>query len=210
MTEIKKAKPVSWSEAWLYWNKPDSWYSQYILGIKEPATREMELGNIIHLALEGADWKTEFKKHNFTSDYERTIEEILKYQFPAIPEKEKWLGDYGKIYSQIECGLAARVDGIDTKNHIIYENKTSKSFWTQEKADTHGQLTLYSFIYREKYGVIPSLILFSINVGNGKIKMIETKRSEYQINEFITQIRQMVADLKSRNLWNARVSNYKK
>ena|SRR3990167_3422909 len=207
----KKIKALSWSEFWLYTNRPDDYYSEYVLGIKGEPSREMILGNVIHLALEGADWKTEFKKHNFTTDYERTIEEILKYQFPNIPEREVWLGDYGKIYPQIEsAGIAARVDGVDTKNHIIYENKTSKSFWTQEKADTHGQLTLYSFIYREKYGVIPSLVLFSINVGNGKVKMIETKRSEFQINEFITQVRQMVADLKSRGWWDKRVSTYKK
>lgn len=198
-------KPMSWSQLWSFQNKPEEFYQTYILGIKFEQTREMLLGDIIHQGLEGKDWLKMLRENNFTSDYERSVGDIMKNKIPDFNEKEVWLGEKGKFYEETDCTIAARADGRDKENHILYEIKTGKNFWTQDRVDEHGQLTLYSFIHYKQFGKIPDLELISFNVNNGKMKIFKTKRTIEQLNEMCKQIREVVSILKNKGWWEKRV-----
>ena len=198
-------KPLSWSAIWLYDNNPEQFYTQYVLGIKEPPTREMLLGSIIHAGFEGKDWKKELIDNNFTPDYERTVAEIMKFPIPKMTQQEVWLGEKGREYEETDCSLAARADGINDDDNVIIEIKTGKNFWTQERADEHGQLTLYAFLKWKETGKIPGLLLVSCNVNNGKVKVFYTKRTEEQIKEMCNHIKEVVKQLKERGWWENRI-----
>jgi len=198
-------KPLSWSAISCYDYNPEQFYTQYILGIKDPPTREMTLGNIIHSGFEGKDWKKELIDNDFTSDYERTVAEIMKFPMPKMTQQEVWLGEKGKEYEELGCAFAARADGINEDENVIIEIKTGKNFWTQERADEHGQLTLYSFLKWKETGKIPDIILVSCNVNNGKVKVFPTKRTEQQIQEMCDHVKDVVKQLKQRGWWENRI-----
>lgn len=199
-------KPLSWSEYSCYKWDPNEYYTQYILGIKPEPSREMILGSIIHEGFEGKDWKQLLIDNNFTPDYIRTVEQIMKYNLPSI-QKEVWLGEYGKEYEETGCKIAGRADGIDEETHTIVEIKTGKSFWDEEKVKTHGQLTLYSFLYWKQFGVIPQIMLISFNVNNGKAKTFFIQKTEQEINNICVLIKEVVSELKKRGWWEKRISS---
>src|SRR3990167_3055728 len=203
-------KPLSWSEVWLYQNRPDEYYSQYILGIPQEPSREMLLGSIIHAGFEGQDWLKLLKDNNFTADYERNVGEIMKFNLPVFPEKEVWLGEKGKFYEETDCPIASKADGRDKEKNLLLEIKTGKNFWTQDMVDATNQITLYSFMYWKDTGKIPETILISCNVNNGKVKMFPTNRTEKRMLDFCEEIKNIVKELKEKKWWNQRISSYQK
>lgn len=202
-------KPLSYSEFWVFNNNQDDYYQEYVLGIRPEPSREMVLGSIIHSAFEGKDWLKELQEKFFTPNYERTIKKLLDEVKLGEHKKEVWLGKYGEIYPETDCPLSGRADGVDTQNHIIYELKTSKSLWTEQRAAEHKQLTWYSFLYWKQYGVYPLHSLVSMNVENGRHIIFTQSRSKEQIESLCQEIKQVVSELKNLGWWEKRISSYK-
>lgn len=200
-------KALSWSEYWLFNNKPDDWYSEYILGIKSEPSREMLLGSICHSAFEGKDWKTELKEKFFTPNYERTIQKLLDEVKLPEHKKEVWLGKYGEVYPETDCPMTGRADGVCNEHNII-ELKTGKSLWNEQRASEHQQLTWYSFLYLKQHGIYPLHTLVSMNIETGKHIIFTQTRNAEQVANLCDDIKRVVAEMKAKNLWDKRVSTY--
>ena len=106
---MEQARPISPSEFWVWKNNREEYYKKYIL-LEDTfiETEKMKLGTAIHLAFEGVDYIEYIKKNNLEK-HKEIIEKILKNEIPIIPEKEVWLGTYGKYYEETECYLSGRV-----------------------------------------------------------------------------------------------------
>lgn len=201
-------KALSWSEYWLYNNRPDDWYKEYVLGIKSEPSREMILGSITHSAFEGKEWKKELKDKFFTANYERTIQKLL--DGVKIPEctKEVWLGNYRQIYEETNCAMTGRADGVNIRQNLIIEIKTGKGLWNERRANEHEQLTWYSFLYWKQHGNYPLHQLISMNIETGKHIVIEIKKTEEQIKILCQDIKRVVDEMWKKDLFNKRTSTY--
>jgi len=54
-----------------------------------------------------------------------------------------------------DINMIGYIDSYCSKTHHFYEYKTSKRPWTQEKANTHGQLQMYALMLYSIYKVVP-------------------------------------------------------
>lgn len=101
----------------------------------------MEFGKRFAEVMEGQD----------TSD---DIISLIKLSVPAYakPEEEitATLNALGRAVK-----LLGKPDSYDPETHNIYEYKTGKTKWNQDKAQKHGQVLFYKTILYINHGVIP-------------------------------------------------------
>lgn len=205
----KNIKPISPSEYWVWKNKKEDYYDKYILNKNDfEVTDKMMFGIATHKAFEGENW-IEYALENLSETDMCAIQSFFSYDLPDIPEKEMWLGKYGKVYTETGCRLSGRADGVDTKNHIIYEIKTSDYHWNEWLADRNDALTHYSFLYYDVYGVLPELKVISCSRKKGDIRIIKTQRNWEEIQYYLSNLNTMVSELKKRGWFEERKSTYK-
>lgn len=178
---INKHRPLSWSAISSFEYSKDDFYSKYVLGEKTDPNSKMLFGNEV-----GGRLATE---PNF---------------LPEIPRYE--------IYEQ---KLAGKIDDIhligyldnfcpETKNFHEFKTSSSKTRWTQEKAQEHGQIMFYKFLIYQNYGIDPSTIKcnlfyipveeagdFSMKLSNEPIQCFEVIHSVTDIIKFGNYIKKI-------------------
>lgn len=205
-----KIRPISPSEFWVWKNNREEYYKKYIL-LEDTfiETEKMKLGTAIHLAFEGGDF-IEYIKENNIEKHREIIEKILQNELPIIPEKEVWLGEYGKYYEETDCYLSGRADGIDKENNIIYEIKTSRYHWNNYLLNQNKAVVHYSFLYKEMFKIIPKIKLISCSTKDGSIKILERNIDDNCIKNYLKEVKEMVSELKKLEWYEKRKSTYKK
>jgi hypothetical protein len=110
---------MSWSQLSSFEYDKEQWYKRYVLGIKDPQTKEMLFGVEIGTKL--------------------ATDPIFMPQVPRYPKYEHELRfNFGDI------PMVGFIDGWDGIEYALGEYKTGKKPWTQKRADTHGQFDMYN------------------------------------------------------------------
>ena len=114
-------RPLSWSAISCFeWN-PEDWYQRYYLNIQSDKTAELEFGSKIGKMLE-------------------TDKKFL----PQIARLSKMEHPFKCKFGKVKAGLIGYADTFCDKTFKkLGEFKTGKKPWTQQRADEHGQLTMY-------------------------------------------------------------------
>lgn len=130
MKKQTKQKPYNWKERPLSWSAissfeydPEQWYQKYVLNIQQDTTKEMLFGK------------------NFATSIEEgkcTIPELLSMLQSKIEHPFKCK------FEPVKAGLIGYADSFCDKTFKkLEEIKTGKKEWTQERADQHGQISMY-------------------------------------------------------------------
>jgi len=134
---------ISWSQLTAWEKGKDYYYDLYVLG-KSFKNKEMAFGSKIAEGLESGsdDPEVEFCRIYLPEPSKREVEMIV----------------------EISKGLKVKIvmDGFTKKKMLVDEYKTGKMKWNQNRADKHGQITLYDLALYEKFGRIPDNRLFWI------------------------------------------------
>ena len=130
-TKLKKFKkrPLSWSSISQFRYDPEVWYDKYINGAKQRATGPIVFGKNVGERLAS--------EQDFLPDVPR----LKEYEHELLVK-----------IGRIQC--IGYLDNFDLDNRAFSEFKTGKK-WTQEKADTHGQIDMYAAMIYLKYGIKP-------------------------------------------------------
>jgi len=124
-----KKRPLSWSSISQFRYDPEVWYDKYINGAKQRATGPIVFGKNVG---------------------ERLASEP---QFlPEVPRLKEYEHELLVKIGKIQC--IGYLDNFDLEGKSFSEFKTGKK-WTQEKANTHGQIDMYAAMIYLKYGIKP-------------------------------------------------------
>jgi len=199
---MKNKRYISYSEIYTFYEKGQiTYFQEYVLGVREPATMPLKLGAIVHemIADKKYDWKSELIKQGFTSDYERIVDKINS----SVPRFDK---HELKIFAETDMGfeLYAGIDAVEElKGEAIrgIEYKTGKSLWTKERADESEQITHYVYtLYKFSKNLLP-FRLISMSTSNGKIKEFDTFRTKEQLDNWEKKLIQFRDELIKLDWW---------
>jgi hypothetical protein len=120
---------------------------------------------------------------------------IVKYRPHAVEEIVTMESPFEFMGQQLP--FKGIIDVIcKVKNSIIIrDTKTSKRKWSQEKADTSYQATVYYAAAKELYGKAPDNIFFDVYIKNKKgvdYEEIETKRTEEDFEFLKRRVQQIL------------------
>jgi len=183
--KISSLRPLSWSAISSFEYDKEQWYRKYVLNIQDPPTREMEFGKRFAKAIEDG---TPMAPVTVLP----RVEEKLSVMFGDIP-------------------LIGFMDTYDHDKRIVGEFKTGKKAWTQERVDSHGQITMYLLMLYITYKIKPedyTCFLESVQTeerGDFSIGLVQptvvqhfdTKRTMKDITLFGTRILKTVAEMES-------------
>lgn len=124
-----KKRPLSWSSISQFRYDPEVWYDKYINGAKQRATGPIVFGKNVG---------------------ERLASE--KDFLPEVPRLKEYEHELLVKIGKIQC--IGYLDNFDLDAKSFSEFKTGKK-WTQEKANTHGQIDMYAAMIYLKYGIKP-------------------------------------------------------
>lgn len=124
-----KKRPLSWSSISQFRYDPEVWYDKYINGAKQRATGPIVFGKNVG---------------------ERLASELDF--LPEVPRLKEYEHELLVKIGRIEC--IGFLDNFDLEAKSFSEFKTGKK-WTQEKANTHGQIDMYAAMIYLKYGIKP-------------------------------------------------------
>jgi len=132
-SEIKLPREhFSWSQLWLWENKPWEYKEIYFEKGKVDSNNRMEFGK-------------KFAEARDSNDSDDEMIENLNMALPAFKTKEKKLTGYIKV-DGVKIKLIGKPDSLDMKSLSICEDKTGTAKWTQKKVDGWGQLSMYSLL----------------------------------------------------------------
>ena len=182
MIDYKK-RPLSWSAISSFQYDPDQWYKKYILGERTPENAQMTFGKLVGERL--------------ASD---------PSYLPEVPRAEIYEYELKTSVSSINC-----IGFIDsyTPHKLLLEYKTSGKPWTQDRANSHGQLKMYCLMLYLLHKVKPEDITiklvsmqteakgdFSICfVQNMKPDIFEVKLTFKDILEFGVEIKKTIKEM---------------
>lgn len=206
-------KSLSWSEYYLFNHNKQEYYDRYILGIKQPPNKKMELGSLIHQAIEDPKfpWLETMKQLKYKRKQQFNVRKILDKMNKYLPYgNEHYNSEVGMMADLDDIKLFGIFDALHTKDHILYEFKTTdqEDRWTQWKVNTSPQLQFYSLIYSLTYHrFFRQIRLFSINTAKATVSLIETQMGYYDIEHIKAKINATVGQLKALGWWYKRVSS---
>jgi len=165
------------------WNR-EEWYTNYILGVREPANPAMLFGSLV-------------------GDSIGTPDSLV----PAlVPPGVK---EYALSATLGDIPLVGYADHWCATTRTLSENKTSskQGQWNQKKVDAHGQLTMYALMLFLREKVKPEDVTFILNFipveigGDFNYRMpdpvvvhsFETRRTTQEILEYSAYILKTVA-----------------
>jgi len=131
-----KSRPLSWSSISQFGYNKEIWYDRYIRGNKSRPTGPILFGKEID--------------EKFQTD---------KGFYPEITRLKDFQHELRCKIGKIE--MVGFLDNFDLENKSFAELKTGKK-WDQERADTHGQLTLYAAMIYLIYGIKPNDLKISL------------------------------------------------
>lgn len=202
-------KFFSYSEYRAFIEDQNKYYLNYVMGVPIKENEAMKIGKIVHKAL--ADdiyckngWKEDLLKET-SPEYVRPIEELLQHT-PRYEQREKVM-----FVDGWDEKLMLIVDGENRKNGklVIADYKTTKntSSWNKARADQEEQFTFYAWCYGIKNNKLPDAIhVLPLNIRNGKMSIIETKRIDNDVARFEVKVRMVIAEIKRRGWWEKRKS----
>lgn len=159
--QFEKFHPyLSWSRIWLFRRSKEEYRQKYFYGKETIETEPMRLGKTFALCLE----KGELSGEN-------VIDFALEF-VPKYPERE--------VPIEVHCGtclLKGVMDGYDREINEGGEYKTGQQKWTQKKADTWGQITLYSYMIYLQTKKIPTFKLIWYDTKNKQVEIFKTQRT---------------------------------
>ena len=100
--------------------------------------------------------------------------------------------------------LLGYLDSYCSKTHNLYEYKTGKNPWTQNKVDEADQLTFYSMLIYLKYKIIPeniSLIWAETEIEGdivqftGNVKRFETSRELSDVLNMLARVKKVAREI---------------
>ena len=129
-----KDRPLSWSGLSSFEYSPEQWYRKYILGEKDPESKEMMFGKHFARAIELYK-----EQHPKAIKFDITVKgqtvEVNTFSKVEQPFKILFGGDIPLIgFADSFC---------DKTKKKFREFKTGKAEWTQKRADEHGQILMY-------------------------------------------------------------------
>lgn len=166
-------RPLSWSAISSFRYDKDQWYKKYVLKQREPETPEMAFGKFVGERLASdPDYLQQVPRYS-------VFEHELRTELNSIP-------------------LIGFIDSYDPETHNFLEYKTGKRPWTQERADSHGQIDMYLLMLHLINGVdIENVDIklvwlptedqsdFSIDLVNkNHVQIFKTKRTTADLFEF--------------------------
>lgn len=173
-----KARPYSWSQHSQFRDySPEEWYQSYVLGIRKPSNKRMDFGSAVG----------------------KRIESNPNY----IPQLPRGIMEYGVEVKMGKIDLVGYFDSYNEEEIIIDEFKTSSpAGWSQEKVDSHDQLTMYCLLLMLKHNIKPEQVRirlhhlhteesgdFSIKFASPfRIDTYETKRDTRRVLMFGAEI----------------------
>ena len=176
------SRPLSWSALSSFEYDPEQWYQSYIVGVRQQS-KEMDFGSWV----------------------DKKIQEDPTF-LPTLPRYPVMQQKFVVRYADIP--LVGLLDGYSKDPHKIWDYKTGKKAWDQERADETGQLTFYALLNFITNRVKPEETEFGIHwmptkdngdftVGfvddiENNIKSIATKRSMVDLLKFGQRIRKTV------------------
>lgn len=201
-------KPLSASELQLWRKDKDAYYKQYILGEYEPANAKMELGSLVHKAIEDPmyPWLKEMTDRQYSDETIKAVRKILdKADKIRAPEREVGM----RATTAGDIPLIAIFDGFNKADRELDEYKTTdnKFRWNQYRVDVNFQLSFYAYVfYLNFHSFFTEMRLHQLNVASGSVKTFRTTRSRTDIETMDRLVTHAVAEMKVSGLWDKRLT----
>ena len=184
--EFLNSRPLSWSAISSFEYDKEQWYQNYIIGNKQPPSKEM---------LFGKTFADSCEKRKPLAPV--TLLSKMEHPFSVVFNKIPLIG-----YADTFC---------DKTNKKIGEYKTSKTMWTQKKVDGHGQITMYALMHYITTKTKPEEVEFFLEsvlteeTGDFKVQLKEpievfhfkTKRTMGDILSFGARINKTVQEMEN-------------
>lgn len=205
-------KPCSWSEISLWEQDEQEWHRRYVLGIKPPPTKAMQLGTDIHSIIAAEDKNVLFEQYatRLHAGELRIINKILENWVTVCPLQGKYEVKLEATLSPgsgtDEIPIAGYIDFLPDDESAIWEIKTGSSIWTKKRAEEHGQLAFYSLMYFLRHGKTMPACLVSFSTNNGNVQL---HRVEPSIKGITDRITTFWTWLQKYDLTNKRISSKK-
>jgi hypothetical protein len=124
------------------------------------------------------------------------LDEHFKMFLPKYPRREYEMRVEVDFEKNKKLELLGRFDGVDFRRHVIGDDKTGVTEWTQAKADKLEQLTFYALIYWKSKKVIPKLelnwieteIVAGVVRATGKVVCFKTTRTMQDLLKLLSEI----------------------
>lgn len=147
-------KELSSSQVLRYWEDPQRFYFEYVLGVRDPESQAMYVGKIFSAAY--TDRKFNWKKYLLAWNNGKGIRPYRLYEafekglaaFPVIPKRDCEVA--------LRCEyrgwkFRATLDGY-FERRVDIENKTGQMEWTQQRFDESDQVTFQYWVKWKKDG----------------------------------------------------------
>ena len=178
----KHQRPISWSQIAQFTFDKDAWYKRYVLGIKEPMSKQVEFG----------------------SEIGKRIETDITF-LPEIPRQENMEYKLHVNFGDVE--LIGYADSYANKHLEEYKTSSSETKWTQKSVDETGQITMYALMLYIQHGILPedlNIRLHYIPVREngafamemyGEVKHFTTKRTTNDILKFGAYLKTIIKEM---------------
>jgi len=197
-------KTLSSSQIILYEEDPAAFYTEYVLGVRRPASVAMMVGSIfseLHRD-RNFDFKTALAEAKAIKRITDLFEQVIR-QFPVVPAEIELHGEH-KGWK-----VRATLDGFVESEYTIIENKTGGKTrehpegWTQERTNFSYQITIQAWCHWKKYGVLPRRILLNwVNTearAQRPLTTFKTSRSVKALRMFEARLDAVIAGIEAEN-----------
>lgn len=164
----------SWSQYDLWKKSPKQFHKKYVLGEDDSSNRRFDKGK------EFAEYKEKGLIPHYCDD------PLLESVGNAVPRLEVMEYKFETYLKGVK--LLAYIDSFSLRDYEVFEYKTGKEPWTQERVDKHFQLNFYAAMVAITCGVIPKVTLYWIETEDieedGKTKIRYTGHIEKFVRKF--------------------------
>lgn len=194
-----KIKTVHITSLQMYENCPHCWYLENVVGVEKPKSPELDLGTKVHKAIE---------------KWHKTGRKVLT--MPEAPFLKAYIKHYGENYWNEDSQLLEHKFEIELKNPVtdapsgvlfagtidrvvdnwLFDHKTSKSNWSQEKADSDLQASGYYLAHYLLTGKLADGFTFNVLVKN-KTKVCRPVTTYREMNDLELVFERMMRSIKN-------------
>jgi len=160
---INKLRPVSWSQISCFEYNHEQWFKRYILGEKQEENSAMKFGKAIGEKL--------------------ASDPSFMPEVPRLP-----LYEYELKAKVNKIPLIGYIDAFDLENNKMLEYKSGK-LWTKEKAESHGQISMYALMLYLMYNIRPEEL-------DIKLVWLETQETGSFETEFVKGVKPVIFPIK--------------
>ena len=149
-------KTLSSSQVLLYAENPSRFYTEYVLGVRQPPSVAMQVGSIFSALHQDRQfpYKEALAEIAAPKHIAALFEQVI-INFPTIP------AEVVQIASHDGWKFRATLDGYVKDDWTIIENKTGQTVWDQERVNFNQQMTFQAWVHWKKYKIIPKKILLN-------------------------------------------------